>query len=301
MANKRDNTTKRGKQTTKTKTTQNRNTQPRTARRKNTKKKSRSHRKKTSLRIKRLIALLSLILIIFAVIFIGKKTIGFVSDIWPNIISVKNSMTGGAIDKTDVNSDEQYDISDEKEVALEKKHNIFIDVGCGGYENGYIADDIKEKDLNLKIAKQVVKKLSKYDDVNVILSRKEDVYMSSDERKSLAESQNAELFVSIHMASEKTGEASGVETLYHINAKDGSSDFASLMQTSIMAFIKAENRGTNSYDMSVLKDNGMPSIYIQCGFLSNSSEKKNLNDEEYQDQLAEGIAQGILSYIDAKK
>ena len=121
--------------------------------------------------------------------------------------------------------------------------------------------------------------------------------MSADERKSLAENQNAELFVSIHMAGENTGKADGVETIYYKGSQNGSYDFASLMQTSIMAFIKAENRGTSAYEMSVLKDNSMPSIYIQCGFLSNSAEKKKLTDKEYQQELAKGI----LSYIDAKK
>ena len=277
---------------TQNKNTKSGNTQTRTAKRssgrKKLKKKKGLHRKKTSLRTRRLIALVCTILILIVVGFIGKKTVSFVSSIWPNIESVKNSLTGGKIDKTNVDTSDQ--------------HNIFIDVGCGGNETGYVTkDNVKEKDLDLEIAKLVAKQLSKYDDVNVILSRQEDVYMSADERKSLAENQNAELFVSIHMAGENTGKADGVETIYYKGSQNGSYDFASLMQTSIMAFIKAENRGTSAYEMSVLKDNSMPSIYIQCGFLSNSAEKKKLTDKEYQQELAKGIAQGILSYIDAKK
>lgn len=261
------------------------------------------HRKKSSIkRKKQLIVLVVLIAVISIVGFIGKKTYDFVSNIWPNVISLKNSMTGGAIDTSHVNTDEQYDVSDEKEATLQVRHNVFIDVGCGGNETGYITDDkTKEKDLNLVIAKKVAKELNKQEDINVILSRQEDIYMSSDERKSLAESQEAEVFVSIHMAAESSGKATGVETIYSKDAKDGSGDFASLMQTSIVAFVKAENRGTNTYDMSVLRDNSMPSIYIQCGFLSNSTEEKNLKDETYQNELAKGIAQGILTYIDAKK
>ncbi|MDY5212210.1 N-acetylmuramoyl-L-alanine amidase [Intestinibacter sp.] len=261
------------------------------------------HRKKSSIkRKKQLIVLVVLIAVISIVGFIGKKTYDFVSNIWPNVISLKNSMTGGAIDTSHVNTDEQYDVSDEKEATLQVRHNVFIDVGCGGNETGYITDDkTKEKDLNLVIAKKVAKELNKQEDINVILSRQEDIYMSSDERKSLAEGQEAEVFVSIHMAAESSGKATGVETIYSKDAKDGSGDFASLMQTSIVAFVKAENRGTNTYDMSVLRDNSMPSIYIQCGFLSNSTEEKNLKDETYQNELAKGIAQGILTYIDAKK
>lgn len=307
MTNKRTNNPKSTPNKGTRANTSNKRPQTRTAQRPTKPRKNKRqkglHRKKSSIkRKKQLIVLVILIAVISIVGFIGKKTYDFVSNIWPNVISLKNSMTGGAIDTSHVNTDEQYDVSDEKEATLQVRHNVFIDVGCGGNETGYITDDkTKEKDLNLVIAKKVAKELNKQEDINVILSRQEDIYMSSDERKSLAEGQEAEVFVSIHMAAESSGKATGVETIYSKDAKDGSGDFASLMQTSIVAFVKAENRGTNTYDMSVLRDNSMPSIYIQCGFLSNSTEEKNLKDETYQNELAKGIAQGILTYIDAKK
>jgi len=260
------------------------------------------HRKKTSVNKKKLVVVIvCAIIVLFAVGFVGKKTVSFVSNVWPNIISLKDSLTGGKVDKSNVNSDEQFDVGDENKDTLQKKHNVFIDVGCGGYETGYVTSKIKEKDMNLKIAKKVAKKLAKEDDINVILSRQEDVYLSPDERKTLAENEKAEVFVSIHMAGEKSGDASGVETIYQKDSENGSYDLAVIMQTSISAYVKAKDRGTSAYDMSVLRDNSIPAVYIQCGFLSNSSELKNLNNSKYQDDLAEGIAQGILTYIDAKK
>ena len=260
------------------------------------------HRKKTSVNKKKLVVVIvCAIIVLFAVGFVGKKTVSFVSDVWPNIISLKDSLTGGKVDKSNVNSDEQFDVGDENKDTLQKKHNVFIDVGCGGYETGYVTSKIKEKDMNLKIAKKVAKKLAKEDDINVILSRQEDVYLSPDERKTLAENEKAEVFVSIHMAGEKSGDASGVETIYQKDSENCSYDLAVIMQTSISAYVKAKDRGTSAYDMSVLRDNSIPAVYIQCGFLSNSSELKNLNNSKYQDDLAEGIAQGILTYIDANK
>ena len=67
------------------------------------------------MRTRRLIALVCTILILIVVGFIGKKTVSFVSSIWPNIESVKNSLTGGKIDKTNVDTSDQYDINDEKQ------------------------------------------------------------------------------------------------------------------------------------------------------------------------------------------
>ena len=42
----------------------------------------------------------------------------------------------------------------------------------------------------------------------------------------------------------------------------------------------------------------MPAVLVECGFLTNDEELKKLKDEEYQKDLAEGITQGILTYID---
>ena len=308
MTNKRtNNNNKNGSRTAQTRNTQNKRPQTRTTNkttrpRKNKRKKGLHRRKSAIKRRKQLIVLVALIAVISIVGIITKRTVTFVSSIWPNVIAMKNSMTGGAVDTSHVDTNEQYDVSDEKQQTLEIRHNVFIDVGCGGNETGYVTkSNTKEKDLNLQIAKKVAKELGRQSDINVIMSRQEDVYMSPDERKSLASSQDAEVFVSIHMAAETTGKAEGLETIYSSSAKNGSADFASLMQTSIAAFVKTENRGTSAYDLSVLRDNSMPSIYIQCGFLSNSNDEKNLKDENYQNELAKGIAQGILTYIDAKK
>ena len=42
----------------------------------------------------------------------------------------------------------------------------------------------------------------------------------------------------------------------------------------------------------------MPSVLVECGFLTNTDEAKKLKDKSYQEILAEGIAQGILTYLD---
>ncbi|MDS6270324.1 N-acetylmuramoyl-L-alanine amidase [Clostridioides difficile] len=44
----------------------------------------------------------------------------------------------------------------------------------------------------------------------------------------------------------------------------------------------------------------MPAILIECGFLTTPSEEQKIINEKYQDQLAEGIVQGVLSYLDSK-
>ena len=269
----------------------------------NSKRKKGLHRKKTKVNKRKVAVLLvATLVLVLGIGFIGKTTVGFVAKVWPNAVYLKNNLLGSGVDKTDVNSDEQYDMANEKEEVLQVKHNIFIDVGCGGKEKGYVASDgTTEKDINLIIAQKVAKRLAQEDDVNVILSRQEDTYLSEEEIKSLAKDEKAEVFASIHCAAENTGKATGIQTIYHTEAKDGSSDLATVVQNSMAAYVNIKNRGIVSYQMKLLSKNSMPSIYIQCGFLSNDDDRKKLKDKDYQNNLAEGIAQGIMTYIDAKK
>lgn len=287
------------KKITKKKTTNKKTTNKKT----NSRTKKGLHRKKTKINKKKLAVLVvSTLILLFGIGFICKTTVGFVGKIWPNVVYLKNNLLGSEVDVSDVNSDEQYDMGDEKEETLQIKHNIFIDAGCGGREKGYVAsDDTMEKDINLIIAQKVAKRLAQESDINVILSRQEDTYLSIDERKSLAEDEDAEAFVSINLGSENTGKATGIQTIYHTESKDGSSDFATVVQNSMAAYVNIKNRGIVSYQMKLLSENTMPSIYIQCGFLSNDDDREKLKDEEYQNNIAEGIAQGIMTYIDAKK
>lgn len=61
-----------------------------------------------------------------------------------------------------------------------------------------------------------------------------------------------------------------------------------------------KDRGVTPFTFDVLQGNNMPAILIQCGFLSNPKEEKKLTNPEFQKDLAEGIYQGILSFLDTQ-
>jgi len=79
-----------------------------------------------------------------------------------------------------------------------KKLTVIIDAGHGGGDNGVIANNIKEKDLTLSIAKEN-KEIKKNENLNIILSRSGDELMTPKDRTSFAEAKNADLFISIHI------------------------------------------------------------------------------------------------------
>ena len=111
----------------------------------------------------------------------------------------------------------------------------------------------------------------------------------------------ADLFVSIHLNGQVGGtNATGIETYYVAGRDDGSEQLAEKIQNTVTSYINIRNRGAKTANFQVLRQSKMTSVLIECGFLSNNQEAKKLQNKEYQEDLAEGIAQGILSYLDQK-
>lgn len=90
---------------------------------------------------------------------------------------------------------------------------IVIDAGHGGKDSGTRGKQILEKDVALKIALKVGHYIEKYvPGVKVIYTRKNDTYISLDERADIANKANADLFICIHANSMPGGKAVGTET-----------------------------------------------------------------------------------------
>ncbi|CZR98275.1 MULTISPECIES: N-acetylmuramoyl-L-alanine amidase family protein [Clostridioides] len=197
---------------------------------------------------------------------------------------------------------EQFDLGNEEE-NKNKKYTVFIDPGHGGNDKGTQSKTSNryEKDLNLQISKKLANKLAKQKDIQVVVSRTDDTYVSLMDRVNLAKNSSADVLVSIHLNAEKNGNsATGIETWYRNKATDGSKDLAQSVQSTISSYVKVKDRGIVENNFEVLRESDMPAILIECGFLTTPSEEQKIINEKYQDQLTEGIVQGILSYLDSK-
>lgn len=98
--------------------------------------------------------------------------------------------------------------------ATAKKYVLVIDAGHGGKDAGAVGSMSKEKDINLKVALAFGKYVQKNcPDVNVIYTRKSDVFLELYERAEIANKNHADVFVSIHTNSLPAGHISrGAET-----------------------------------------------------------------------------------------
>lgn len=185
---------------------------------------------------------------------------------------------------------------------------IIIDPGHGGRDPGKVGTEgTLEKDINLKIA-LYLKKILETQDVKVLMTRQEDKDLSktssnfkaSDlkERVAFIQKNDADLVISIHQNSYTTPEVHGAQCFYHTNSPEGE-QLAAIIQNQIIASTTQTKirsvKGNNDYYL--LKHSPIPTVIVECGFLSNPDEEKLLLTQEYQRQMAWAIHLGILQYI----
>lgn len=180
----------------------------------------------------------------------------------------------------------------------QKEADIVLDAGHGGKDQGTSYGDVLEKDITLEITKktQEVLKNSGY---RVKLTREDDTFINIHKRAEAANKKNARVFVSIHCNSVEKGQADGIETYYAESKETDSQALAQAIQTNASEKTQALDRGAKTADYVVVKETEMPAALIEVGFLTDANERELLQQEEYQQKLAEGIAAGILEYLEA--
>ncbi|MGL5692476.1 MAG: N-acetylmuramoyl-L-alanine amidase CwlD [Peptostreptococcaceae bacterium] len=191
---------------------------------------------------------------------------------------------------------------------------IVLDAGHGGIDSGASNKDktIYEKDINLAITLKL-KELIESSGGNVILTRNDDSSLYEEgsnkttrqkynenlkNRKKIVDESNADMFVSIHLNSFEQSKYTGAQTFYPDGMKD-STELAKCVQSELKRVVdNSNNRVIKPRDnLYLLKNCKMPSILIECGFLSNEKEAQLLNSEEYQEKIVWAIYSGIQKYF----
>lgn len=194
-------------------------------------------------------------------------------------------------------------------VALHRnKTTIVIDVGHGGSDPGKVGiQGIKEKDVNLAIARYLKDYLIA-EDYTVYMTRETDQGLYdesvSNKKKSdlsnriqFLQKKNASCMISIHQNSYPDTIQHGAQTFYY-EGREEDKNFAQYVQDSLLAFDPSNTRQIKSNtSYYILKNAQVPSILIECGFLSNPEETANLTDPNYQKQIAYAIAIGTCCYL----
>lgn len=166
-------------------------------------------------------------------------------------------------------------------LAKGEKIVLVLDAGHGGLDAGASGKRFKEKNMTLGIVLAAKRYFDKDNRFKVLYTRTTDTYPSLDDRWKLANSNNAELFISVHINSAlKT--STGTETLVNgprirLTAKNGinSKELAVAMQRGALGTTGFVNRGlVNRTGLRILNCAMMPACIIEYGFISNPTEEK---------------------------
>ena len=117
-------------------------------------------------------------------------------------------------------------------------------------------------------------------------------------RVKIANESGASILVSIHMNNFEDSKYRGWQTFYSKNSEDGKK-LAENIQKSINECIEYENKRTalKIEGIKIIDKSAIPAVIVECGFLSNEEECTLLQDNSYQEKLAEGIKNGIIKYF----
>jgi N-acetylmuramoyl-L-alanine amidase len=170
-----------------------------------------------------------------------------------------------------------------------------------------VSTRIPEYETVLQIALMVRDRLSEAG-VEVVLTRTvNEVDISNKERAEVANQAGADLFVRIHCDGSGDPEVHGASTLYPAGNQwvapiaSRSLEAAGIVQAAVVRETGAADRGVIARsDITGFNWAKVPAILVECGFLSNPGEDLLLSGDEYRGRVADGIAAGVLEYLDAR-
>jgi N-acetylmuramoyl-L-alanine amidase len=218
-----------------------------------------------------------------------------------------------------------------KKIVIDPGHGG-KDYGAPGYYKGS-----HEKYVVMEVAKKLARKIENEFGYEVVLTRDRDKYLTLEKRTDLANNNRADLFISLHTNAARNKNAYGIETYFLNLATDENSisvaarenatstknisDLQTILNdlmrdakinesSRLASYIQAEMSGSLKNKVSYIKDRGvkqapfyvllgakMPAVLVEMGFISNPRECKRLNSDVYQEEVCNGIMNGIRKYL----
>ena len=195
---------------------------------------------------------------------------------------------------------------------------VIVDAGHGAGDGGAVANGLIEKNVALTLALKLREQLLAQG-LRVKMTRGSDTFLPLEERAALANREGAAAFISVHLNSAGTdAEVNGIETYFSANKSlsalravqknldlpsvAGLRDhrgkrLAAVVQRMVCQTTKAANRGIKERDLTVVFGSACPAVLVECGFLTHAAEAKRLQNPDYQDKLALGLARGVTSFL----
>ncbi len=199
-------------------------------------------------------------------------------------------------------------------MMAEKK--FLIDPGHGGTFPGRVNESkVLEKDINLDIALKLDQLLEETG-AQVVMTRRTDIDLIPSESKEeklllqqradleqrvqMGDQSQADYFISIHCNSIPNEKWRGAQTFYNPEDPESKALAEAIQQMLVEQLGDYDRDALPREDTYLFKNATIPTVIVECGFLSNDAEAASLQDPAYQQQLAWAVYMGINQYLSAQ-
>lgn len=211
--------------------------------------------------------------------------------------------------------DEGPTLENRLDAVLNPLPTVVLDPGHGGKDDGARANGLVEKNLSLDVALRVEKILKPFN-FPVEVTRRDDTFISLEDRATIANKLENAIFVSIHFNHAPDHSSTGVETFYasqkippepewtwvgffnkpEPQQLDNGETLAGFIQAALVMRTDAVNRGIKGRELYVVRHTRCPAVLVEGGFINNPLEAQMISNDSYRERLARAIAEGIMSY-----
>lgn len=246
---------------------------------------------------------LPLAVIVFAAFAVKAKTIND-PKISNTAAQITGFLTGNSYPETEI-THKQEPTDNIKIFSTKRKIRVVLDAGHGGRDAGSRAEDgTAEKDLTLQLIKKI-KALNTNPNVEIILTREDDIYQSPKEKVAFANEQIPDLFVSIHIDAAMKKEAEIKTGMTVWVARDSFENVSSskLFASAIIGRFK-NNYGLDvpefpmqrAVGITVLQSLKVPSVLIEAGYITNNKDRDYLTSAIGQEKFAINVLNALNDF-----
>jgi N-acetylmuramoyl-L-alanine amidase len=176
---------------------------------------------------------------------------------------------------------------------------IVIDPGHGGNDPGAIGNNLKEKEVTLKLAKATRDYLENhYTGMKVILTRETDITLSLNQRSDLADKENADILASIHINSAGSSAATGFESyIYNGIVNQGTTALQNAIHTEVAKVNDLEDRGQKKANFHMVREPRCSAVLTENGFIVNKSDSNKMKSPEWIKKVGQAHAVGMAEFL----
>jgi N-acetylmuramoyl-L-alanine amidase len=172
---------------------------------------------------------------------------------------------------------------------------VMVDPGHGGRDPGALGRYLKEKEVNLDVARQAAQRLAMMG-AKAYLTRDSDVAVDLYDRPRMTNELQADLFVSVHCnAAAQRDRGSGTQTYY---CHPPSKGLAVVMQEALVPQLQRRDGGVHRARFVVVRETLIPAVLVELLFIDNQVEENLLAKPEVRYRAAMGICEGVRRYFE---